>query len=71
MEEQNAIKPLDEIKQYKELGTVEECRAAVEKQQPERPIQIGAGEGWKCPRCGENLYWKEKYYCNCGQRLDW
>ena len=32
-----AIKALKEIQQYREIGTVEECRDAVEKQKPKRP----------------------------------
>ena len=33
-----AIKALEEIKQYRTIGTPEECRAAVEKQKPKKPI---------------------------------
>lgn len=32
-----AIEALEEIQQYREIGTVEECREAVEKQKPKRP----------------------------------
>lgn len=32
-----AIKSLEEIQQYREIGTVEECRDAVEKQKPKKP----------------------------------
>lgn len=32
-----AIKALEEIQQYREIGTVEECREAVEKQKPKKP----------------------------------
>ena len=32
-----AIKALEEIQQYREIGTVKECRKAVEKQKPQKP----------------------------------
>lgn len=35
---ETAIKALKEIQQYREIGTVEECRAAVEKQTAKRPV---------------------------------
>lgn len=33
-----AISALKEIRQYREIGTVEECKGAVEKQIPKRPV---------------------------------
>lgn len=33
-----AIEALKEIKQYREIGTLEECREAVEKQTPKKPL---------------------------------
>ena len=35
---EEAIKALKEIQQYREIGTVEECRGAVEKQKPKKPL---------------------------------
>lgn len=35
-----AKQALEEIQQYREIGTVEECREAVEKQKPKKPIPI-------------------------------
>ena len=32
-----AISALKEIQQYREIGTVEECRKAMEKQKPQKP----------------------------------
>ena len=32
-----SVKALEEIQQYREIGTVEECREAVEKQKPKKP----------------------------------
>lgn len=34
---QIAINALEEVQQYREIGTVEECRAAVEKQTAKKP----------------------------------
>lgn len=81
---EEAIKALEEIQQYREIGTVEECREAREKQKPKRPI-------WKpyepdddfgdltCPLCGEFLtdripFDRKDFYfhcLNCGQKFDW
>ena len=72
-----AIIALKEIQQYREIGTVEECREAVEKQKPKRPIK----DKWKhdcCPSCGwfvsEETGWGDRYnpHCeNCGQAIQW
>lgn len=60
---QVAIKALEELQQYRTIGTVEECRAAVEKQKPMKPIHEGcydnngAWHEWNgiigvlCPSC--------------------
>lgn len=51
-----AISALKEIQQYREIGTVEECREAVAKQKAKKP-HIDANEllgdtSYKCPNCG-------------------
>ena len=62
-----AIKALEEIQQYRAIGTVEDCRAAMEKQTPKNPIKTNIYEGeraeilkkrgainpevFKCPAC--------------------
>ena len=79
-----AIKALEEIKQYRTIGTPEECRAAVEKQNAKKPNEY-EDKFYGCPVCGNVLVHKwEKYptklmdkknglpYCfGCGQKLDW
>ena len=77
-----AITALKEIQQYREIGTVEECREAVEKQEAERiEYETNAvfSNGFshyrigKCPIC-DNRYNSndEINYCSkCGQKLDW
>ena len=46
-----AIKALEEVQQYRAIGTIEECRAAVEKIKPKKGI-VKKGIPY-CPCCGE------------------
>lgn len=72
------IKALEELKQYRAIGTLEECRAAVEKQTAKKVKSISqvkdgdsyAGLIGRCPCCGDILE-EDTVYCDCGQRLDW
>ena len=57
---EEAIKALKEIQQYREIGTVEECRKAVEKQKPKKPRlnykpKFFGRATYTCPRCGNVL----------------
>ena len=73
-----AIDALEEIKKYRAIGTVEECRAAVEKQKAKKP-QKTESEGYRytdtyrCPNCGGNFSRTgiANYCYHCGQKLDW
>lgn len=49
-----AITVLKEIQQYREIGTVEECREAVERQKPKKCIIDSCSDHahYKCPSCG-------------------
>lgn len=65
---QYCISALKEIQQYREIGTVEECREAVEKQKPKTCEFYGDEEDGKllCPNCGEDLWnLKECGFNNC------
>lgn len=78
-----AIEALKEVQQYLEIGTVEECREAVEKQKSKKPIPINYQDyadkidnaeffegSYFCPNCGTVL--RSGSYCNrCGQKLGW
>lgn len=68
---------LDELLQYREIGSVEECRKAVEKQTPKKPVKDKYHHNC-CPNCGwivsgEGGYGEE--FCphceNCGQAIQW
>ena len=60
-----AIKALKEVQQYRTIGTVEECREAVEKQTAiSREIIEGK---YFCPKCHNLMPYPG--YCGCGQKL--
>ena len=74
---EEAIKALKEIQQYREIGTVEDCREAVEKQKLKKPVKDKYNHNC-CPNCGwivsgEGGYGEE--FCphceNCGQAIRW
>ena len=74
---------IEECAKYEEIGTPEECRAAVEKQTARKGIREKIKEGYNrgmhhyyCPVCYEKGDLRNKYnvglYCSdCGQKLDW
>lgn len=74
-----AIFAMEELKQYLQIGTVDECRAAMERYTAKEP-KFHISE-FQCPNCGmENLeeiddlghiYLKHKYCPDCGQKLKW
>ena len=75
-----AISALKEIQQYREIGTVEECREAVEKQNPKVPDYEGDGyadgymvyDTWICQNCGKKYevdYDDYKHCPECGQAI--
>lgn len=69
---------VDELEQYRKVGSLEECRAAVEKQKPKAVVEksmlshIGTKIG-RCPVCLElPLRECDNQYCpGCGQKLEW
>ena len=77
-----AIKALEEVQQYRAIGTSEEYRAAVEKQTAKKPYYEGDGysdghlvyDTWICPCCGKHyeVDYDDYDFCpECGQRIDW
>lgn len=71
------ISALEEIMQYRAIGTVEECREAVERQKERKPIRI---DMCNCPKCGtynetvkkrRNTVKQDIVYCwYCGQAME-
>lgn len=64
--------------EYESIGSPEECRAAVKKQNPipvvEKVMLSSTGENvGRCPEClGAPLRKYDNPYCpECGQKLDW
>ena len=79
---EEAIKALKEIQQYREIGTVGECREGVEKQTQKKCAIDSCPDHthYKCPSCGQielSIYKHgfprlgriTKYCENCGQAL--
>lgn len=80
---EEAIEALKAVQQYREIGTVEECRKAVEKQRAKepklryKPRFLGKAT-YTCPNCGNcrleefaNERQRNNYCWDCGQKLDW
>lgn len=64
-----AIHALEEVQQYRKIGTVEECLAAVEMRTAKKPIDRIAFK--ECPTCGHVDIGSYGFCERCGQRLDW
>lgn len=63
---------LSDWRQYRKIGTLEECRTARKKQIPMKPDFTEDKEFALCPCCnGKGLLDKQKYCDNCGQMIDW
>lgn len=78
-----AIKALEEVQKYRKIGTVEECREAVEKQTAKKPTLIDykkytnfvdnadfLQDAYWCPNCKRVV--RSGSFCrDCGQHIDW
>lgn len=70
---------LEELKQYRAIGTPEACQKAVEKQKAKKPMHVtNSYFGYQkhkehvgyCPDCGHQV--EEPYGCpNCLKKIDW
>lgn len=78
-----AIECIKELQKYREIGTVEECREAVEKQKPKKCVKNSCPDHthYKCPTCGKiqmseykrgiRILGRITNFCdNCGQGLE-
>lgn len=77
-----AIKALEEVQEYRKLGTLAKVEEAIEKNKPKNPDYEGDGysdgeivyDTWICPNCGVKyeVDYEEYDYCpDCGQKIDW
>ena len=69
-----AIQALNEVEEYRAIGTPEECRAAMEKQTDEKPTAVlgtFGGTEYECKNCGSDVWYGDEYCRWCGQKLDW
>lgn len=78
-----ANKALEEVQKYRKIGTVEECREAVEKQTAKKPTLIDykkyanfvdnvdfLQDAYWCPNCKRVV--RSGSFCrDCGQKLGW
>ncbi len=66
---------IEELEQYRAIGTEEECRKAMEKQKAKKPINDTAFG--ICPNCHNEFNselineYDMKYCIYCGQAIDW
>lgn len=69
---ETAIKALEEIQQYRAIGTVEECRTAVERMKPKKVRRFKKQDKvfYQCRNCGRDVFTREKYCAICGQAID-
>lgn len=76
-EHEQLAKRLEELKKYRAIGTVEECREAVEKQIAAKPLggkDIEGNEYAICRECSAILSdgeWFAQYCQDCGKKVDW
>lgn len=57
-----------ELRNYKSIGTVEECRKAMKKRKAERPKMCGMEEN--CPDCCTRLKAWYTFCPECGQAIE-
>lgn len=68
-----AISAMQELQEYRKLGTLEEVREAVERQHAKKPsLMLGIyGRVYECKECGNELEMYSKYCPLCGQKQNW
>ena len=78
-------KVIEELTEYRAIGTVEEFKGLKEKSEPKKPIYSDFEDNGNdesipykaiCPVCGYEFNFgswneEENHHCRCGQKLDW
>ena len=69
------------LRDYQEIGTIEEFKALKEKNEPKKAEvnEFDYGEGYVCGECESFLHYvddddehiRTNYCCHCGTRIDW
>lgn len=63
---------LQKARKYIDIGTVEECREAIEKQAEKKVLYNEKAKRYFCPTCERKCNYMHSLYCSgCGQKLDW
>ena len=68
------ISAMQELQEYKQLGTLEEVREAVEKQKKKKPKgDLHSVPHYRCHSCNESFSGRgfAKYCYQCGQAVEW
>lgn len=67
-----SIQALEEVEQYRALGTVEELKEAREKQVAKKPNIVGEFIRLaECSDCHTVIRFKQEYCHKCGNKVDW
>ena len=67
-----AIGCMEELEQYRALGTVEELKEAREKQVAKKPNIVGEFIRLaECSDCHTVIQFKQEYCHKCGNKVDW
>ena len=66
------VNDMKSLYEYQQIGTPEECRAAVDKQKARKPNYDDYHRaGYRCQTCNNVNPWGYKHCKHCGQKLDW
>lgn len=68
-----ALEALEEIQQYRAIGTVDELKALQEKNEPKKVIEHETPYfvHWQCGNCGAEFYSGQIFCDDCGHPADW
>lgn len=74
-------KVVEELTEYRAIGTVEEFKDLKEKSEPKKPEveEFDYGNGYVCGKCESFLHYvddddehiRTNYCCHCGTMIDW
>ena len=69
---EKALEALEKVKRYRAIGTIEECREAMEKQRGKKEVleSYCGFDSYECPVCGADVNCRNKYCHRCGQKLE-